>query len=88
MDTKAAMTTDEICKLRERCTLLEERLQLLERAVLCVLDSGEKVQVFRQCLQQPCRPAVAAPAPPSAWSEVASVTSVATAARAAEPCQG
>lgn len=75
-NTKMATDADEICKLREQCAMLEERLRLLERAVVCVLDSGEKVQVFRQCLQQ--RPAPAAPPPPK-WSSVDSVTSVTTA---------
>lgn len=81
MDTDVAMATDEICKLKEQCAQLEERLRLLERAVLCVLDSGEKVQVFKQCLQQQA---------PTVWSKVDAVTSVTTThpARAAEPCHG
>lgn len=93
--TKAGLETDEVCKLREQCALLEERLRLLERAVVCVLDSGEKVQVFRQCLQQSSTVSAPQPPPPPSlppmWSKVDSVTSVATtaaAARAVGPSQG
>ena len=89
--TKAGLETDEVCKLREQCALLEERLRLLERAVVCVLDSGEKVQVFRQCLQQSSTASAPPASLPPMWSKVDSITSVATtaaAARAAGPSQG
>ena len=42
--------------LEERCQRLEDELRQLERAIMAIIDTGEKLQAFKLCFQVDNRP--------------------------------
>ena len=51
MDQKQQQVLEEELKfVKARCEWLEAEVAALERALVCVIGSGEKLQVFRQCM--------------------------------------
>ena len=50
-DNEESVTREDVEMVNERCRRLEVELERLEHAIMAVIDSGEKLQAFRLCLQ-------------------------------------